>query len=359
MTAENVGQTAGLSIAGFAPWGAGTSKRERNFYIALACAVVLHASFFISAVHNGGGDKRLGAENGADDAISVSLVTEQDLKSRATVADEVSPPPGPIAPTQPEQQAKPQPQEPPQKQQPPTPPQPEQAKEEPQPPEPQQPPAEPQAQDTPQPPDTPQPDVPQDSDPAKPAPEQVAKQEDTSPDSQPPDLFSLDDQDPLKLQSANEPKPKPQPKEDTKHANKKPSTSKAAKKSSSKAQKKVAALDFSTQALAPSFSGGGGAAAFQRPPGITRSGLNDAFARAVIRALQQTMPQLSNTLGRVTVRIFLSDSGNVMSVKMLAGSKDSSLNQDVVFAAKQTSYPIPPAGSNEADRTFIVTYIYD
>lgn len=358
MTAENVGQTAGLSIAGFVPWGTGASKRERNFYIALAVALLLHASFLISAVSSGGA-KRLGAETGADDAISVSLVTEQDLNSRATVADQVSPPPGPVAPTQEEQKAKPEPQQPPVKQQPPTPPQPEQAKQEPQPqpPQPEQPPPEPQAQDTPQPPDQPQPDVPQDADPAK--PDQVAKQDDTSPDSQPQDLFSLDDQDPSKMQSANEPKPKPQPKEDTKPANKKPSTSKAAKKSSSKAQKKVAALDLSTQALAPSFSGGGGAAAFQRPPGITRSGLNDAFARAVIRALQQTMPQLSNTLGRVTVRIFLSDSGNVIFVKMLAGSKDSSLNQDVVFAAKQTSYPIPPAGSNEADRTFIVTYIYD
>ncbi|MFT3730319.1 MAG: TonB family protein [Hyphomicrobium sp.] len=354
MTAENVGQTAGLSIAGFAPWGAGTSKRERNFYIALACAFILHASFLVSAAQNGGA-KRLGAENGADDAISVSLVTEQDLQSRATVADEVSPPPGPIAPTQEQQQAKPQPQQP--KEQQPTPPQPEQAKQEPQPPEPQQPPPEPQAQETPQPQDTAQPDVPQDSDPAKPEPEKVAKQEDTSPDSQAPDLFSLDDLDPSKMQSEKEPKAKP--KSEPKPEAKKPTTSKSAKKSSSKAQKKVAALDLSTQALAPSLSGGGGAAAFQRPPGITRSGLNDAFARAVIRALQQTMPQLTNTLGRVTVRIFLSENGNVVDVKLLAGSKDPSLNQDVVFAAKQTSYPIPPAGSNEADRTFMVTYIYD
>ncbi len=357
MTAENVGQTAGLSISGFAHWAAGPSTRDRNFYIALVVALIVHASFFISAAQNSGAEKRLGSETGADNAISVSLVTEQDLDSKATVVDQVSPPPGPIAPTQEKQQAKPQPEQPPQQQQPPTPP--EQAKQEPQPPQPQQPPPEPQAQDTPQPPEEAQPDVPQDTDPAKPEPEKVAKQEDTSPDSQAPDLFSLDDQDPSKMQSSNEPKPKPTTKPEQKTEAKKPSTSKSAKKSAAKAQKKVAALDFSTQALAPSFSGGGGGAAFQRPPGITRSGLNDAFARAVIRALQQTMPQLSNTLGRVTVRIFLSDNGDVVNVKLLAGSKDPSLNQDVVFAAKQTSYPIPPAGSNEADRTFMVTYIYD
>ncbi len=354
MTAENVGQTAGLSIAGFTPWGVGKSNRERNFYIALVCAVILHAAFLVSAAQNSSGGKQLGDEKGADDAISVSLVTEQDLQSRTTIADQVSPPPGPIAPTQEQQQAKPQPQQPPQEQQPPTPPQPEQAKQEPQPPEPQQPPPEPQAQDTPQ-PDTQPLDLPTDTDPVKPEQQTVAKAEDTSPDSQAPDLFSLQDQDPSKMQSEPDSKPKSQPKQETK----KPSTSKAAKKSSSKAQKKVASLDLSTQALAPSFSGGGGAAAFQRPPGITRSGLNDAFARAVIRALQQSMPQLTNSLGRVTVRIFLSENGNVIDVKMLAGSKDPSLNQDVVFAAKQTSYPIPPAGSNEADRTFMVTYIYD
>lgn len=345
MTAENVGQTAGLSISGFTRWGAGPSKRERNFYIALAIAAVLHASFFIHAAQNGDA-KRLGSENGADDAISVSLVTEKDLESRATIDQPISPPPGPPPVTP--QQAQPKPQPP----QPQKPPQPEEAKQEPQPPTPPTPPQT-QAQEKPQ-PDTPQPDTPQDADPAKPE-EQVAKQEDTSPDSSAPDLFSLQDEDPSKMKSETKPKPKQEAKPETK----KSSSSKSATKPPAKAQKKkLADLDLSTQAIAPSFGGGGGAA-FQRPPGITRSGLNDAFARAVIRALQQTMPQLNGALGRVTVRILLSESGNVVEVRLLNGAKDSSLNQDVVFAAKQTSYPIPPAGSNLADRTFMVTYIYD
>jgi TonB family protein len=345
MTAENVGQTAGLSISGFTRWGAGPSKRERNFYIALAIAAVLHASFFIHAAQNGDA-KRLGSENGADDAISVSLVTEKDLESRARIDQPISPPPGPPPVTP--QQAQPKPR-PPQPQQPP---QPEEAKQEPQPPTPPTPPQT-QAQEKPQ-PDTPQPDTPQDADPAKPE-EQVAKQEDTSPDSSAPDLFSLQDEDPSKMKSETKPKPKQEAKPETK----KSSSSKSATKPPAKAQKKkLADLDFSTQAIAPSLGGGGGAA-FQRPPGITRSGLNDAFARAVIRALQQTMPQLNGALGRVTVRILLSESGNVVEVRLLNGAKDSSLNQDVVFAAKQTSYPIPPAGSNLADRTFMVTYIYD
>ncbi|MBN9247665.1 MAG: energy transducer TonB [Hyphomicrobium sp.] len=346
MTAEDVGQTAGLSIAGFAQWGAGTSKRERNFYIALACAALLHASFFISAVSNGNA-KRLGSESGANDAISVSLVTESDLKNRAMADEPVTPPPGPMAPVQ---EAKPPPQPVPT-------PKPEEAKQEPQP---ETPPPPPQAQEKPQPP-TP-PDVPEEKaepDPVKPE-QEVAKLDDTSPDSNPPDLFSLQDEDPSKLQSQEKPKPNPEAKPEAKHEQK-PETKKAAKpapKPPAKAQKKnLASLDLSAPSV-PSFGGGGGAA-FQRPPGITRSGLNDAFARAVIRALQGTMPQLTNALGRVTVRILLSESGNVVEVKLLSGAKDPSLNQDVVFAAKQTSYPIPPAGSNLADRTFMVTYIYD
>jgi hypothetical protein len=34
------------------------------------------------------------------------------------------------------------------------------------------------------------------------------------------------------------------------------------------------------------------------------------------------------------------------------------MDQNVVFAAKQASFPIPPAGATTADRTFLVTYVY-
>ncbi|HET6389873.1 TonB family protein [Hyphomicrobium sp.] len=348
MIAEDVQQTAGLSIAGFSRWGEGASNRERNFYIALAVAALLHASFFIGAVATGHA-KRLGSETGSDDAISVSLVTEADLKNRAMADEPVTPPPGPIAPTQ--EAPPPQPTQQPK---------PEQAQ-----PEAQPEPPPPQAQEKPQPetPPTP-PEEMAEPDPVKPE-QELAKLDDASPDSNPPDLFSLQDEDPTKMQSQTEPKPnpeakpesKPEPKTETKKAAKTP-PKQPSKQPSKPKKNEMAALDLSAPAI-PSFSGGGGGAAFQRPPGITRSGLNDAFARAVIRALQQTMPQLTDALGRVTVRILLSETGNVVEVKLLSGSKNPSLNQDVVFAAQQTSYPIPPAGSNLADRTFMVTYIYD
>lgn len=94
-----------------------------------------------------------------------------------------------------------------------------------------------------------------------------------------------------------------------------------------------------------------------RPAGITRSGENDEFGRNVIRALARVMPRL-NIMGRVTVRIFLNDRGNLAEVKVLRASDDPYLDQNVVFSVKQANFPIPPDASTSLDRTFIVTYIY-
>jgi protein TonB len=312
MSADVTGQTADLTTAGSTRWGGAANTRERNFWIALACAVAFHAAFFIGVIR--GKPTNLGDPKGSDQAISVSLVTAEDFKSRSTVEQPPDAPPAPPpSPAQPPQPDAPKPPEP-------------EAKEQPQPDVPQ--PPQPEAQ---QPPET-----------------QEAKQEDPKAESTAPDLFSLQDQNPANMKSETKPKPAP-----NKAANSKPAPKKQ--------QKRMSSLDLSTppsMMQQPSFNGGH-SAAFQRPPGITRSGLNDAFARAVIRALQQTMPQLTDTLGQATVKILLSESGNVVEVQLLAGGKNQTLSQNVLFAAKQTSYPIPPAGSNLADRTFIVTYIYD
>lgn len=104
---------------------------------------------------------------------------------------------------------------------------------------------------------------------------------------------------------------------------------------------------------------GGRAAAVMRPPGATRSGENDEFGRGVIRALRQTMPSPAGQLGRVTVKLLLSNSGNLVEVQLVRGAGLSGLDQSVVFAVRQSSFPIPPAGSTLVDRTFLVTYIYN
>ena len=106
------------------------------------------------------------------------------------------------------------------------------------------------------------------------------------------------------------------------------------------------------------FAPGGRSAAVMRPPNMTRSGENDEFGRGVIRALRKTMPVARDTLGRVTVRLLLSETGNLTQAQLVRSSGDPVLDQNVVFAARQSSFPIPPAGATVADRTFLVTYIY-
>ena len=103
---------------------------------------------------------------------------------------------------------------------------------------------------------------------------------------------------------------------------------------------------------------GGLGAAFSRPPGITKSGENDEFARGVIRALRRTMPPGSGVLGRVTVRLKLDDNGNLAEVIVLRPAEDPLLTQSVVFSVRQASFPFPPVGATLADRMFMVTYIY-
>ncbi|HET6927475.1 MAG TPA: TonB family protein [Hyphomicrobiaceae bacterium] len=112
-------------------------------------------------------------------------------------------------------------------------------------------------------------------------------------------------------------------------------------------------LSLPDAALAPA----GRSAAFARPPNITRSGENDEFGRGVIRALRRTMPG-SDRLGQVTIRLLLSETGNLLEAHLVRSGGDPIMDQNVVFAAKQASFPIPPNGATVADRTFLVTYVY-
>lgn len=95
-----------------------------------------------------------------------------------------------------------------------------------------------------------------------------------------------------------------------------------------------------------------------RPSGITRSGENDEFGRGVIRALRRTMPMLDAAVGRITVRIFVTDKGNLQDVQIIHPSGNPILDQNVTFAVRQSSFPLPPSGATSADRTFLVTYVY-
>lgn len=140
-----------------------------------------------------------------------------------------------------------------------------------------------------------------------------------------------------------------------------PSEEKTESDPAKKSQPKVRpSLDLSARLPTPDipFSAGGLSASVARPPGVTRSGENDDFGRGVIRALRQTMPGLRDTVGRVTVRLIISQNGNLEEVQLVRSGGNANLDQSVVFAVKQASFPFPPARSTSIDRTFLVTYIY-
>ena len=103
----------------------------------------------------------------------------------------------------------------------------------------------------------------------------------------------------------------------------------------------------------------GRSAAVSRPAGITQSGENDEFARGVIRALRQTMPDPRGKQSRLTVRIQLNATGNLAEVRLVSSSGYPALDQDVMFAIKQSNFPIPAASLKPIDWIFVVTYLYN
>lgn len=325
---------------------AASSAPDRGFWIAVSAALTLHVALLIGIASKP--PRQVGEVNGAEDAISVSMISESELKSRsidAAVADlpsaQPTPPPAVEA-------AKPVP----------GPKMPEKA-----------PPVEAQAAEPVSPekalePKIPEPKIEERSELKPTTAEAVETPDDKSPELEPKPADKTPGQDPVQDKvratiteglpddalTIKEPVAKP-PKQ---------TPPKPPRKAPSPEPQKTAKLDLSVPqpSLQAPVTGGGRRASFERPPGITKSGANDDFARGVIRALQATMPQLRDVLGRVTVRITLNDNGNIVDVQVMRPSNLADVDQAVVFAAKQTSYPFPPPNSVPADRTFVVTYIY-
>ncbi|MBO0741691.1 MAG: TonB family protein [Hyphomicrobiaceae bacterium] len=273
--------------------------QDRRFWIGLACAALLHAVLLIGVVSSSP-ERRLGEPDASPEGIAVELVDAADLESRSTVAAD-NPPvsTGSLAP-------------PPQKQAP-------------EPDRPQEdgaPSAEPEVPHA-------APPAPKNPDALEKAPEKAAAK---APEKAP--------------EKVPEHPSEPHKKEMSKAA---PTT----KSASLQRPHDPLELSLPDAALAPA----GRSAAFARPPNITRSGENDEFGRGVIRALRKTMPG-SDKLGQVTIRLFLSETGNILEARLIRSGGDPIMDQNVVFAAKQASFPIPPNGATVADRTFLVTYVY-
>lgn len=298
---------------------------NQRFQAGLVIALLLHFVLLVGLNHEAR-QRRLGAPSGAENAISVSIMTEAELKSLSTVDDRAAGQPAP----------------------PPTPSL--------------TPPQEPTDSPTPKAPEAETPAVAKEAPAAKPPVPEAEKQ--------PPALKPGVGPEPPQEVEASKAEPEALP---DKGAKAEPAPADAAKPAAPQAakpaaqpktqqakpqEKRSATLDLSlpppTDFAAPSGAGAG----VERPPGITRSGENDAFARGVIRALQRTMPQLSDTHGRVTVRIKLDMNGGLVSTEVLRPSQVAGLDQSVVFATQQSSFPFPPRNAVPADLIFNVTYIY-
>jgi TonB family protein len=302
---------------------------QRAFRIALALAFLCHAAMFVRSGRSM--PRTMGDRSGVSDAIAVELVTEADLKSLESVAlpPAGAPPPPAAAAPQPETKPSPEP--------------------EPQP----QPQPETKAEAAPPAPAEPQPKEP------TPKEEATAALEDF--DTVLKDLATAPMPDPNKpAEEAREPsKAEEKTAPETPPEERKPEEAKPAEKKQPAPAKKAPAPQARLDPSPQDFQNAppGRSAGASRPPGITRSGENDDFGRGVIRALRQTMPAPQGIFGRVTVRLILNENGDLAEVRVLDAS-GTSLDQSVVFATKQTYFPLPPYNSTLADRTFMITYVY-
>jgi periplasmic protein TonB len=300
-------------------------QRQPVFWLALLAAALAHGALVIGISH--APPRHLGDPNGSDEAIDVELVDEDELRSMGSRQTPANAPPAPPA----AQAANPAAATPP----------------------PEQPPAETAPETKPEatpPTDTAPQAVPEAK--TEPAPPQKsaalpAFETDVTQDTPPPEAVPKESKESVK--SENPTKSEIPPKKES-----------AAKPTPKTAVKPPAKLDLSVpfDMSMQSAAGGASASAATRPPGITRSGANDRFGLDVIRALKKTMPPSEGVTGKVKVRIFLNERGNVAWVRVVDGSGDRLLDDSVLFSVRQSIFPFPPKGASEADRTFLVTYVY-
>jgi TonB family protein len=274
-----------------------------GFLLALACAALVHAGFILWVGR--AAPRYVGVAGGSSQTINVEIVDEADFRERASPADATN---SGAAPKE-------------------------------------APAAEPAAEATP----APQPSAAPESAEAKQPAEVSPAQEWAAVPSPNTELKQPSPSEKVPKRGKGEPQ---QPKEQSepKQEKRKPA-----------AKEKVAAPSLDLQVplgLTLQESASAGSSSATRPAGITRSGENDRFGRDVVRALKKTMPESPGHTGRIKIRIFLDERGNVKNVQLVQSGGDWELDQSVIFSAYQTAFPFPPKGATVADRTFLITYIY-
>lgn len=314
-------------------------QRRSTIWVPLAVAAALHIAPFLATalgVVPSVSMRRMGEADGDPDAITVDVVDAATLASSSPPPVQPPPQPAPEPAPQPPQPPQAQPPQAPQAQ--PTPPIPEirgttAPESPPDEPLPKQPPREtppakqPAAKAPPPPPPLPAPPPPQRPNPGV---EEMVKEM--------TELFAPEPRrqaPPAKRPNEQQPPPANEPPRE-------PST-----------------VEPSTRELDKPIEFQANSSSVARPVDITRSGENDEFGRGVIRALRQTMPPPWGLRSRVTIMFLLSPSGQVAEMQLVKGSGYPLVDQSVVFAARNSTFPMPAKGSKVSDRIFLVTYLYD
>ena len=92
-------------------------------------------------------------------------------------------------------------------------------------------------------------------------------------------------------------------------------------------------------------------------PGATHQGKSDEWERKVIWALSATKPMGNGKWGSAIVTFVVSDSGQVLGLRLIKSSGDNWLDQGALLAVKQARMPAPPSGLPVGDRAFNIEYI--
>lgn len=300
MAPDDVAPKAHAALAVSGPLVTAAGAQDKHFWFGLAFVAALHAALIFGITRSS--PRQMGEKAGRLDGISVVLVDAADLNSKNTFREDGASSAPPAVPQPPAPAVPPPPPpkalEPPAPKRPPVPP----------------------------------------AETAQPAPRPQEQQKSTTRAIDKETLDSLAPPGPAEKRSEPEKAARIPPKEEQQQQKSPPLQ-----------------LTIPNIPVAP----GDRAAAVMRPPGATRSGENDEFGRGVIRALRQTMPSPAGQLGRVTVKLLLSNNGNLVEVQLIRSAGIPGLDQSVMFAVKQASFPIPPGGATLVDRTFLVTYIYN
>ncbi len=304
ITGGGAGQSSEPLLTGEHPFvGASPSKLRLRWWVAASVAVhlLLLASTLIGGLPVSFQRNELGVEEGIPESLTVSVITEQQLRSLSSnpITQSATPP---LSQAKPEPDVKPEPE---------TKPEPE----------------------------------------AKPEP-QVKPEQDVKPEQQ------------AKPQS-EEKAPTPAPKAEQKTASVAPKVgavdpeayaTKAAEEFSASIARAFQQQEKKTEKKRQTVSASG-AGRTARVSGAAHSGKSDEFTRAVVWALGATVPEGLGVRGSTVVTFVVSAGGRPDGLRIIRASGSHLLDQGALLAVRQARLPVPPQGRPAADRTFDIEYI--